>query len=141
MDDTTRTTRRQAGASPSSGAVHPQLPPGPSARTRSRVGRRKLVSGTIRQLRFVNDRPVALREHITYATSGEWTTEHDGWRRSLALFYAHLVAVPVSTLCYLLAWLSARPGRFATALVVATTVWLALRTLPTLLISVEGWRP
>lgn len=110
------------------GAVtHPHaLPAGTSVRHRTRGRVRDVVTGTLGRPRFVSQRPPALLEHIAYARCGEWAVERDGPRRSIALAYAWLVAIPLATVGYLLAWTAARPARFATTLAVTTTVVLAL---------------
>ena len=126
-----------AGAPPGGPAVQPHpLPASPSMRHRTRRRARDLVTGTLGRPRFVSHRPPALLEHIAYARSGEWATERDGPRRAAALIYAWLVAIPLATAGYLLAWVSARPGRFATALLVTTTVVLALSEIARVLV---GW--
>lgn len=119
------------------GTGHPRaLPPATSMRHRTRGRARDLVTGALGGPRFVSQRPPALLEHITYARSGEWTTEHDGPRRSAAVAYAWMVAIPLATIGYLLAWTSARPGRFATTLVITGVAAATLAAATRLLV---GW--
>jgi hypothetical protein len=126
-------TQAGAGGGP---VVHPQpLPAGASVRHRTRGRVRDLVTGTLGRPRFVSQRPPALLEHIAYARTGEWAVERDGPRRSLALVYAWLVAIPLATAGYLVAWVAARPGRFATAVVVTSTVVAAVSAI----VRMWGW--
>ncbi|MBO0847830.1 MAG: hypothetical protein J2P20_00080 [Pseudonocardia sp.] len=83
-------------------------------------------AGTLAELRFVSERPASLVEHIAYARRGEWTEEIDGPRRHVAVLFAWFVAIPISTVAYLVAWWCARPGRFFTAALVASLVGVAL---------------
>lgn len=114
------------------------LPAGPPA---ERVGRklRALVTGTVGELRFVSERPPSLLEHLGYARRGEWTEEIDGPRRQAGLIYAWLVAVPLSTVAYLLAWAVARPGRFASMLTVGLLSSTAVAQIPALAWLVPDW--
>jgi hypothetical protein len=92
----------------------------------------------VRDLRFVRERPPSLLDHLAYAHRGEWTEEIDGPRRHAGLVYAWLVAIPLSTVAYLLAWAAARPGRFGSVVVVAVLVTNAIGQIP-VVGSLLGW--
>jgi hypothetical protein len=98
-----------------------------------------LVIGTVGELRFVSERPASLLEHLGYARHGEWTEEIDGPRRQAALVYAWLVAIPLSTVVYLLAWAVARPGRFASMLAVGLLISTAAAQIPAVAWLVPDW--
>lgn len=133
------TPERARNAAPTPGRwPPPALPAGPPA---ERVGRRMraLVTGTVGELRFVSERPASLLEHLGYARRGEWTEEIDGPRRQAGLVYAWLVAIPLSTVAYLLAWAVARPGRFASMLAVSLLSSTAVAQIPALGWLVPDW--
>lgn len=100
---------------------------------------RLLVTGVFGELRFASRRPVSLVEHLAYARRGEWTEELDGPRRHAALFYAWLIAIPVSTLGYLLAWAAARPGRFIPFVAATLLISTALNQVPVLGLLIPDW--
>jgi hypothetical protein len=114
------------------------LPTGPAS---ERVGHRlrTLVTGVFSELRFVSQRPVSLLEHLAYARRGEWTEEIDGPRRHAVRVYAWLVAIPISTLAYLLAWAAARPGRFISFVAVTLLVCTALAQVPAVAWLIPDW--
>ncbi|AEH08760.1 hypothetical protein FsymDg_1275 [Candidatus Protofrankia datiscae] len=67
--------------------------------------------------------PAAL---VRYARDGDWCApEATGWRRA-GQVYCALVAIPVSVVLYVAAWLVQRPGRLAAAAALATIVWIVL---------------
>jgi hypothetical protein len=100
---------------------------------------RMLVTGVFGELRFASRRPVSLVEHLAYARRGEWTEELDGPRRHAALFYAWLIAMPLSTLGYLLAWAAARPSRFVPVVAATLLIATALNQVPVLAWLIPDW--
>lgn len=113
----------------------PSEPVGESLR--HRLGRG--LFGAWAELRFVSERPPSLLDHLAYARRGEWTEEIDGYARHLALVHAWVVAVPVSTLAYLAAWVSARPGRCWSFLWVTLLVTTALAQFPAVSWLIPAW--
>jgi hypothetical protein len=95
---------------------------------------RRGLFGAWKDLRFVAERPPSLLEHIAYAERGEWTEEIDGYARHGALVFAWLVAIPISTLAYLVAWASARPGRCVSTVAVFLLLSTAAAESPSV-----GW--
>ncbi|THV40572.1 hypothetical protein [Glycomyces buryatensis] len=64
------------------------------------------------------ERPASLDEVIAYADTAPWCAG-DGKARKAGRAYNRLVAVPVSALAYVIAWIFQRPGRAATVGLVA----------------------
>jgi hypothetical protein len=144
MTDGATRTEDQAGASNWTGSsalprgLAGGLPAGPAG---ERAGHRMhaLVSGIFSELRFVSQRPVSLLEHLAYARRGDWTEEREGYRRLAAVAYAWLVAIPISTVAYLLAWAAARPGRFIPFVAVVLLGSTALAQIPAVAWLIPGW--
>ncbi len=135
MSTTTPATGDRAGPN------HPrpaELPPGPTRGTlteRMRHG----IAETVRNVRFITDRPPCLIEHLNYARRGEWSEEREGPARLLAEVYAWLVAMPISVVAYLIAWCAARPGRVLTALGLWVAIASALARVPFVGAIIPSW--
>ena len=56
------------------------------------------------------DKPASLQELTLYARHAAWTSQ-TGFLRGCGVAWCWLVAVPISTLAYYLAWLAQRPSR------------------------------
>ncbi|MGE3795750.1 MAG: hypothetical protein AB7I38_17750 [Dehalococcoidia bacterium] len=91
------------------------------------------------ELRFATQRPPSLRDQLAYARSGEWTEDTGGTRRHLMHGYVLLVAIPLTTAAYLVAWAAARPARLATTTALTTLICTALNTIPGLRLLVPDW--
>ena len=102
-------------------------------------GVRARVGAAVGELRFVRERPSSLVDHVAYARHGQWTTEQEGQRRSAALVWAYLVAIPVSTVAYLAVWAVARPTRAAVVVAVAAVLATALNQIPYVELLVPDW--
>jgi hypothetical protein len=59
------------------------------------------------------ERPASLDEVITYADTAPWCAG-EGKARKAGRVYNRVVAVPVSALAYVIAWIFQRPGRAIT---------------------------
>lgn len=66
-------------------------------------------------------RPASLAAMSRYAHRGAWTRD-DGPLRFLGVWYFRLVAIPAAFVTHYLAWLTQRPSRLVTALVVYAVV-------------------
>jgi hypothetical protein len=60
-----------------------------------------------------NERPASLDEVIAYADTAPWCAG-EGKARKAGRVYNRVVAVPVSALAYVIAWIFQRPGRAVT---------------------------
>ena len=81
-------------------------------------------------IRFVNERPSSLRDHLLWARRGEWTEQLYGGRRAVELAHAYLVAIPVATVLFLVIWQTARLTRNLTLLALELTLAAVLNHLP-----------
>lgn len=99
------------------------------------------------ELRFVRERPSSLVDHLAYARFGEWTTQDDGQRRTAALMWAYLVAIPVTAVAHFTVWAVARPTRAAVVGALAAVLATALNQIPVLELlvpdgaSLTAWPP
>lgn len=63
---------------------------------------------------------------VRYAREAPWCAEDaDGWRRA-GQVYQWAISIPVSLVCYLVAWLFQRPARLGLAVLLAGLVALAV---------------
>jgi hypothetical protein len=70
--------------------------------------------------------PAELAALVRYAAAGEWcASEATGWRRA-GQVYCWGVAIPASTVAYVLAWVVQRPGRLGALAILSLVVWLAV---------------
>ena len=121
--------------------------PGPDSVARHRVPADRQASGGIHdrvraalgELRFVRERPSSLVDHLAYARYGEWTTQDDGQRRSAAVMWAYLVAIPVTAVAHFAVWAVARPTRAAVVTVIAAVLATALNQIPVVERLVPDW--
>lgn len=67
-----------------------------------------------------------LADLVRYAHEAPWCAEEaTGWRKA-GRFYQWTISIPVSLVCYLLAWLVQRPARLLLAAVLAGLITLAV---------------
>jgi hypothetical protein len=67
--------------------------------------------------------PATLASLLVYARHGAWVGPGSKFWRALGVLWCALIAIPVSTLAYYLAWFCQRPGRLITGVVVAVALW------------------
>ncbi len=110
---------------PAGAALEPAVPQSVHERLRD------WADGHIAELpRFWTERPPSLREHLDYATRGDWHPQLDGPARAWHLAYTRAVVLPGTTVAHLFAWAIARPGRFFPLLAVVTVLATALNAIP-----------
>ncbi|MGE3794586.1 MAG: hypothetical protein AB7I38_11740 [Dehalococcoidia bacterium] len=91
------------------------------------------------ELRFAHQRPPSLRDQLAYARAGEWTEDIRGARRHVMHGYVLFVAIPLTTVAYLIAWAAARPGRLISTTAITTLILTALNTVPGVRLLVPDW--
>ena len=69
--------------------------------------------------------PATLSSLLVYARHGAWIGPGSKFWRGLGVLWCVLIAIPVSTLAYYLAWFCQRPGRLMTLAVVVLAIWHA----------------
>ncbi len=67
--------------------------------------------------------PATLVSLLIYARHGAWIGPGSKFWRALGVLWCALIAIPVSTGAYYLAWFCQRPGRLLTGVVVALAIW------------------
>jgi hypothetical protein len=67
--------------------------------------------------------PATLSSLLVYARHGAWVGPGSRFWRGLGFLWCVLIAIPISTLAYYVAWFCQRPGRLLTGVVVALAIW------------------
>lgn len=71
-----------------------------------------------------SEAPATPAELVRYADDGEWCAPHSARLRAAGRAYCWAVAIPVSVLAYVLAWLVQRPARLAAVLLLVVVLHL-----------------
>lgn len=99
------------------------IPTGPEGRFAAALRR---LWGPLRPPQiWAEDRPCLAKVHA-YARRGAWGPDH-GLARTLGVAYGLLVALPVTAIAYLTAWVFERPSRLAAVVALGVVLFYAAR--------------